>query len=203
VLLSCLQNKETAGVIDDKDSFLLTEPTSNQRQLSKNRPIVPWLRRTEYISSEVSKTTGNKNQGIETKMGVSITKDKSLSKLLDRSIQGQISAIQHTFEYVNDYEKMQNLQHPIHKHLKVAEVFPVYPDWELWGNEYTHAVFDTNPLNDVIPFKLMTGDGADSVGRSIVAATSGPSESEAEFCRVLHTRQGHSRDIETETKDED
>ncbi len=81
-------------------------------------------------------------------MGMGIMKDKSIEKLADRSVEGQIAAVERTFEFVSE-ERIQALQHPINKSLKVAEVFPVYPDWSLWGTQYTHAVFDTVPVKDV------------------------------------------------------
>ena len=79
---------------------------------------------------------------------MSILKDKTLEKFQDRSLQGQIKAIEHTFECVTE-DKIQNLQHPVNKSLKVAEVFPVYPDWDLWGTQYSHAVFDAVPIKKV------------------------------------------------------
>jgi hypothetical protein len=81
-------------------------------------------------------------------MGVSIMKDKEMEKFMDKSLQGQIRAIEHTFECVSE-EKIQALQHPVNKSLKVAEVFPVYPDWDLWGTQYSHAVFDSLPVKKV------------------------------------------------------
>jgi hypothetical protein len=80
-------------------------------------------------------------------------KDKGMEKFLDKTLQGQIRAIEQTFECVTD-EKIQMLQHPVNKTLKVAEVFPVYPDWDLWGTHYTHAVFDALPVKNVRIFAL-------------------------------------------------
>ncbi len=45
-------------------------------------------------------------------------------------------------------EKIQALQHPTNKSLKVSEVFPVYPDWENWSNEYYQTSFDAHPLRN-------------------------------------------------------
>ncbi|KAJ3088239.1 hypothetical protein HK102_009194 [Quaeritorhiza haematococci] len=134
--------------LDPEDRALLVRPPDQTaaKTISRPRPIVPWLRRTEYISAETSRTTGTKSESVETKMGISIMKDKNMTKLMDRSREGQIRAIEHTFEYVADKEKLQAIKHPTDKSLKVAEVFPVFPDWELWSNEYTHAFFDADPI---------------------------------------------------------
>jgi hypothetical protein len=56
--------------MEPSDDILMAQPTDNtvtERSVSRLRPIVPWLRKTEYISSEHSKTVGGKTGGMETK----------------------------------------------------------------------------------------------------------------------------------------
>ncbi len=56
--------------MEPADDILMAQPTDNsvtERSVSRLRPIVPWLRKTEYISSEHSKTVGGKTGGMETR----------------------------------------------------------------------------------------------------------------------------------------
>ena len=47
--------------IQESDSFLMasaTDVTSQVKERARHRPIVPWLRRTEYISAEMAHSVG-------------------------------------------------------------------------------------------------------------------------------------------------
>ncbi|KAH6565609.1 hypothetical protein BASA62_007109 [Batrachochytrium salamandrivorans] len=93
--------------LDLEDRALLVRPTdvklasataTASGEVTRMRPIVPWLRRTEYVGVE-GKTFGRRaDTGIETKMGVSIRQDKRLNGLMDRTKESQMDAIANTFE---------------------------------------------------------------------------------------------------------
>lgn len=78
------------------------------------------------------------------------------SKPIDRSKEGQIRAIEKTFDTVSDNQNlMRTIRHPTNKSLTAVEVFPIYPDWTSWPNKYTHAVFDANPIGSFASVKQM------------------------------------------------
>ncbi|KAF9105614.1 hypothetical protein BGX27_009547 [Mortierella sp. AM989] len=108
---------------------------------NKNRlPVVSWLRRTEYISSETP-TGAGKGAYKET------TKKKSV--FVDKSREGQIAAIEKTFQRfskTSSEEKfLAGLKHPTNPGLTAVESLPVFPDFSIWGNDYTLVTFDVDP----------------------------------------------------------
>ena len=54
--------------------------------ISRHRPVVPWLRRTEYISSEAAKNTIPKVM----ESHQPIFNDQEMKEFMDRSIEGLI-----------------------------------------------------------------------------------------------------------------
>ncbi|KAK3828064.1 MAG: RNA polymerase II-associated [Benniella sp.] len=121
---------------------------------SKSRTSgVSWLRRTEYISSETP--TGS---------GKGAYKESTIRRknmVVDNSREGQISAIQKTFERfikkssgsssssspepLSEKEFLASLKHPTKPELTAVESIPIFPDFSTWGNAYTHMTFDVDP----------------------------------------------------------
>ncbi|KAI9204435.1 RNA polymerase II-associated [Polychytrium aggregatum] len=134
--------------LDPEDSFLLDKPVDVKKEgpARSGPPNVSWLRRTEYISMEASRGTGKRNEGVETKMGLSIMKDKEIQKFFDLSQEGQIKAIEQTFESVKR-KSLTHIKHPVRSGVTATEIFPIYPDFMLWPNKYVHSVYDANPLS--------------------------------------------------------
>jgi RNA polymerase II-associated factor 1 len=79
-------------------------------------------------------------------MGVSVMKDSQLRKFSNMTIDEQVEAIEKTFDHVNNAEKIQHVKHPNNPNLTVSQVFPLFPDFELWPNEYILAMYDTDPV---------------------------------------------------------
>ncbi|KAH6572012.1 hypothetical protein BASA50_007968 [Batrachochytrium salamandrivorans] len=141
--------------LDLEDRALLVRPTdvklasataTASGEVTRMRPIVPWLRRTEYVGVE-GKTFGRRaDTGIETKMGVSIRQDKRLNGLMDRTKESQMDAIANTFETAAA-ASLSNLKHPTNPDLKPLEIFPIYPDFEFWPNQYRLVTYDDDPIN--------------------------------------------------------
>lgn len=120
-----------ASVIPDKcadprDDVLLTPPSSVIPFSISSRPLVPWLRKTEYISNEPSSKV---EKTIEKKVIVS-EEVKKPSKT--------------SFELV--LETCEKLVHPTNKNLTVKHCLPIYPDFENWSDEFTLGVFESNPI---------------------------------------------------------
>jgi len=123
--------------LDEKDRLLLAKPATNEKKdrkiVSAPRPTVPWLRRTEYISSE------QKRSGIQPTLSAS---SRDLRVSTEDSRESLIFAINRSFDFDDNLE---NLRHPTNKKLRAVESMPCFPDFELWPTEYSHAVFDTHP----------------------------------------------------------
>lgn len=117
--------------IDFKDLVLLTLKGSSDVQ--KSRPIVPWLRRTEYVSSE-SKQYGKAST-------MSKQKQTDRPRLEDVIEKGRLR-VEHTFNAAQKVS-LSDLKHPAG--LQATEILPVFPDFEFWPNVYTLASFDEDP----------------------------------------------------------
>ncbi|KAI8922651.1 RNA polymerase II-associated [Entophlyctis helioformis] len=140
--------EEPTVPLDPEDRALLAQPTLrvDGSAPARLRPIVPWLRRTEYISLEGRTFGRNPDAGVETKMGVSIMKDENLHKLMDRSREGQMKAIENSFDTVKKMN-IKTIRHPTKPDVTPVEIFPVYPDFEFWPNSYVLATYDEDPLS--------------------------------------------------------
>ncbi|KAF9356316.1 RNA polymerase-associated factor [Mortierella sp. AD094] len=104
-------------------------------------PVVSWLRRTEYISSETP-TGAGKGAYKENNVG------RKKKMVIDNSREGQIAAIEKTFERlskVSEEKFLAGLRHPTKPELTAVESLPVFPDFSIWGNDYTLVTFDVDP----------------------------------------------------------
>ncbi|KAF9430250.1 hypothetical protein BGZ76_000905 [Entomortierella beljakovae] len=131
---------------------------------SKNRlPVVSWLRRTEYISSETP-TGAGKGAGKES--------GRKKKVVVDDSREGQIAAIEKTFERfakASSEEKfLTGLRHPTKPELTAVESLPVFPDFSIWGNDYTLVTFDVDPemTNDRPSYSQEEGSSQNKAQRS-------------------------------------
>lgn len=119
--------------IHKDDLILLEKPVDKSKQpiVNRPRPIVPWLRRTEYISAD-HKQFGRLS-GVETKMGQSVLKDESLQRLIPKTRDDRIRHIEDSFEKIAIYNKDYSLlKHPTNPSLKVTDMIPFLPDFENW-----------------------------------------------------------------------
>ncbi len=134
------------------------EPVGGSKQTSSvnvllnrgrpKRPMVTWLRPTQYISSEINKQGQFNQTPVEGKMGLSVMSDPTFGKEVDTSRAGQIKAIEKTFNDVHNKD-FATLKHPTNKNLTVKEVFPFVPDFEHWGEDYSIINFPEDPASTV------------------------------------------------------
>lgn len=113
---------ENLPELDPRDLVLLKEPQSTG---NKSQPGVAFLRRTEYISSEVS--GGRK---LET---LSASQRRLAQKTLEESFQdpeSQLRAVEATFEAANT--DIKTLKHPKKPHLTAVESFPILPNSQIF-----------------------------------------------------------------------
>uniref|UniRef100_A0A0N5AUU3 RNA polymerase II-associated factor 1 homolog n=1 Tax=Syphacia muris TaxID=451379 RepID=A0A0N5AUU3_9BILA len=128
---------------DPVDQMLLEdEETYNQnsRRSQQHSKIVPWMRKTEYISSEFQRF-GVAADRQETKVGYNIKK-KLKEDFTYRDRASQIEAIRKTFD---DVSKPLH-EHPNKKGVKVLEELPLLPDFDNWIHPFALVVFDGDPI---------------------------------------------------------
>lgn len=129
--------------MDPSDLALLVSPVEKQTEARGPTPIVPWLRRTEYISTERHSfgraRVEQKYFGDDLIPRIEETlepTDAELLVMIERSFESAVNA------------NLSTLKHPQHKHLVAQEIFPIFPDFHNWANDYFLATYDENPLGD-------------------------------------------------------
>ncbi|XP_075692416.1 RNA polymerase II-associated factor 1 homolog [Rhinoderma darwinii] len=129
-------------LLDIADEKLLEEeiqaPSSSKRS-QQHAKVVPWMRKTEYISTEFNRY-GISNEKPEVKIGVSV-KQQFTEDDIYKDRDSQISAIEKTFE---------DAQKPITQHyskprVTPVEVMPAFPDFKMWINPCAQVIFDSDP----------------------------------------------------------
>uniref|UniRef100_A0AAR2LLA0 RNA polymerase II-associated factor 1 homolog n=1 Tax=Pygocentrus nattereri TaxID=42514 RepID=A0AAR2LLA0_PYGNA len=129
-------------VLDPADEKLLEEdiqaPSSSKRS-QQHAKVVPWMRKTEYISTEFNRY-GVSNDKVEVKIGVSV-KQQFTEEEIYKDRDSQIAAIEKTFE-----DAQKNIaQHYSKPRVTPVEVLPVFPDFKMWINPCAQVIFDSDP----------------------------------------------------------
>ncbi|XP_061538566.1 RNA polymerase II-associated factor 1 homolog [Phycodurus eques] len=129
-------------LLDPADEKLLEEdiqaPSSSKRS-QQHAKVVPWMRKTEYISTEFNRY-GVSNEKVEVKIGVSV-KQQFTEEEIYKDRDSQISAIEKTFE---DAQKP-IVQHYSKPRVTPVEVLPAFPDFKMWINPCAQVIFDSDP----------------------------------------------------------
>ncbi|KAM4628252.1 RNA polymerase II-associated factor 1 homolog [Polymixia lowei] len=129
-------------LLDPADEKLLEEdiqaPSSSKRS-QQHAKVVPWMRKTEYISTEFNRY-GVSNEKVEVKIGVSV-KQQFTEEEIYKDRDSQIAAIEKTFE---DAQKS-IAQHYSKPRVTPVEVLPVFPDFKMWINPCAQVIFDSDP----------------------------------------------------------
>ncbi|XP_051933467.1 RNA polymerase II-associated factor 1 homolog [Hippocampus zosterae] len=129
-------------ILDPADEKLLEEdiqaPSSSKRS-QQHAKVVPWMRKTEYISTEFNRY-GVSNEKVEVKIGVSV-KQQFTEEEIYKDRDSQISAIEKTFE---DAQKP-IVQHYSKPRVTPVEVLPAFPDFKMWINPCAQVIFDSDP----------------------------------------------------------
>lgn len=103
---------------------------------------VPWLMRTEYISTQRHVYGGAKS---DQKIGKNILQDEKINQLLDMDKNSQLQQIEKSFQKARQC-KVDTLKHPTKKGMKARELFPIFPDFDNWTNPYLMCSYDEDPL---------------------------------------------------------
>jgi len=117
-----------------------------RRSSMMERPAVSWLRKqTEYLSSDFESTYGSKKKSkdgtMEGRVGIVAEKRALEAGTLHRTRAEVVRLIENTFEVAQRVPV-----HKTNKSLKPVEIIPVFPDFELWSNQYAQVVFDADPI---------------------------------------------------------
>lgn len=135
-------------ILDIADEKLLEEdiqaPSSSKRS-QQHAKVVPWMRKTEYISTEFNRY-GISNEKVEVKIGVSV-KQQFTEEEIYKDRDSQIAAIEKTFE---DAQKS-IAQHYSKPRVTPVEVLPVFPDFKMWINPCAQVIFDSDPAPKDVP----------------------------------------------------
>ncbi|XP_061575571.1 RNA polymerase II-associated factor 1 homolog isoform X2 [Cololabis saira] len=148
-------------LLDPADEKLLEEdiqaPSSSKRS-QQHAKVVPWMRKTEYISTEFNRY-GVSNEKVEVKIGVSV-KQQFTEEEIYKDRDSQISAIEKTFE---------DAQKPIAQHyskprVTPVEILPVFPDFKMWINPCAQVIFDSDPA----PKDISGPAGVDMMSQAMI-----------------------------------
>lgn len=138
-----IHDPEDDRLINDDEPLLQAtkkSPRDKSHTLLHNK-VVPWLKKTEYISTEFSRY-GASSEKTETKIGYTVRKSMKEDQIfLDK--ESQIKAINLTFEAA---------QKPIEKHPTKPDVYaenvlPLLPDFAMWKYLFAHVKFDSEPAD--------------------------------------------------------
>jgi hypothetical protein len=134
--------------LDPEDDILLKPPADNAENEGENvsnryRPAVPWLRRTEYISSE-AKLAKRKTDNVE-----KLRLQEQLAEqpdLLDNSLESRVEAIKRSFSAAAELDSLVDVKHPTKRDVHAVSTIPVFPNFENWEYKYALCRFDGDPL---------------------------------------------------------
>ncbi|XP_016327714.1 RNA polymerase II-associated factor 1 homolog [Sinocyclocheilus anshuiensis] len=152
---------DTSILLDPADEKLLEEeiqaPSSSKRS-QQHAKVVPWMRKTEYISTEFNRY-GVSNEKVEVKIGVSV-KQQFTEEEIYKDRDSQIAAIEKTFE---DAQKS-IAQHYSKPRVTPVEVLPVFPDFKMWINPCAQVIFDSDPA----PKDVSAPAGVDMMSQAMI-----------------------------------
>ncbi|KAH8110985.1 RNA polymerase II-associated [Phellopilus nigrolimitatus] len=131
-----------APAVDPKDAFmlgdsLLSSVNGNYSSgTAPSTPQVPWLRKTEYISSTVSRTPTSSHDP---------RRANEDSAVVDISRAAQIKAVEASFAYAEEKFDITTLKHPNKPNVSVVESYEILPDTDIWANAYDLFRFSERP----------------------------------------------------------
>ncbi|GMT10484.1 hypothetical protein PFISCL1PPCAC_1781 [Pristionchus fissidentatus] len=130
--------------VEEEDAELLDDTQVggkkgiNAKRSMQHARIVPWMRKTEYISHEFNRF-GVSADRQETKVGYGTKKKGDTELYRDRA--SQIDAIERTFQDV----KKPAGRHYSKKGVYAVEERPILPDFNWWKYSFAQVIFDADP----------------------------------------------------------
>jgi len=118
--------------LDPMDQQLIAGST---KQGGKQHTPAPFILHPQYSTSD------SYDKGMP--LGVTLPKEHREAVSMEDDQEKQIANINGSFDAALVAPK-----HPTNAKLKPLHIFPLLPDEDLWGNEYSEVVFDTDPVLD-------------------------------------------------------
>ncbi|KAJ1963186.1 hypothetical protein GGI12_002201 [Dipsacomyces acuminosporus] len=156
--------------LDEKDEFLLSLPSSTNPAAAKSEVATPANGSGANTPSLQPSTTGAfaPQQGPRQHPSVGRA-SSSRKRKFDHSKEGQLQAIEESFEFFAKYDERQDgseellrdLRHPTNSKLKAVEAIPLLPDEKTWPNMYTVFSLDACPEPEYVAQKNGTTGAAE------------------------------------------
>lgn len=112
----------------------MMKETNNKHSKSKNNFSFTWLRRTEYMGTDLSEMTHKFKSEVEIQTALREGTENALAEVINISLEERAEA---SFRDINHPK---TLVHPFKKGLKPAKVWNVFPDHILAANKYAVLV---------------------------------------------------------------
>lgn len=169
-----------------EEDILAPQDSKRSRHHAKN---VPWLRRTEYISTEITRFRPTTMDKVESKVGFSIKKQMEDNLYMDR--ESQIAAIQKTFDDV----KQPVTEHYSKPGVTAVSELPIFPDFALWKYPCAQVIFDSDPA----PLNMTQAQQVDIMSQAMIRGVMDEFEEQfvAYFLPSESTIQKRVEDIST------
>ncbi|EQC37267.1 hypothetical protein SDRG_05491 [Saprolegnia diclina VS20] len=151
--------------MDPEDEALMKMPEIvNGASLTKAkiRPHVSWLRRTEYMATDLSEAVHAFKNESELQTEIRDKNQSMLQVIKDIEVRAEES-------FVNCPTK-ETVKHPLKKNLKAAEVWDVFPDELLSSNVYSILSYDILPSEETTDASIKERE-ARSILRNVVTVS--------------------------------
>ncbi|TYZ58111.1 hypothetical protein PybrP1_011665 [[Pythium] brassicae (nom. inval.)] len=125
------------------EQVLMMKEESNKAGKTKARPAVPWLRRTEYMGTDLYDAVHKFKSEVEIQSALREGTENALAEVVNITLEDRAEA---SFKDINNPK---TFVHPFNKKLKVAKVWDVLPDPLLAANKYTVLSYDILPSTDI------------------------------------------------------
>jgi RNA polymerase II-associated factor 1 len=129
---------ENPGPLEVGDGEVLMKKEVSRNAKAKARPSVTWLRRTEYMGTDLSEMTHKFKSEVEIQSALREGTENALAEVVQHSLEERA---ENSFR---DVSNAKTLVHPSNKKLKIAKVWDVFPDELLAANKYAILVCVTN-----------------------------------------------------------
>ncbi|KAJ1985123.1 hypothetical protein H4R34_000200 [Dimargaris verticillata] len=124
--------------VSPEDQLLMSAPVREGQPGRGRAAGVSWLRRTEYIASEMTRTLS------QSKHASSV---RPLGNVMDMSRSAQIAAIKRSFAQAGSMEAegVQAWHHPSKPGVHAVESLPLLPNTKVWTDSHSHCILDADP----------------------------------------------------------
>ncbi|CCI39342.1 unnamed protein product [Albugo candida] len=124
------------------EAVLMMKETQSKDTKYKARPVVSWLRRTEYMGNDLYEPVHKFKSEVEFQSELREGTENALAEEVQVTLEQRA---EDSFKDINDPSL---IVHPFKKNLKAAKVWDVYPDQSLYPNKYAHLSYDVLPSTD-------------------------------------------------------